>query len=149
MLVHLRQDRSCLEIEIIIKFAQMNSEVNRISTLLDAVKTRIKCGNEDTVIWVNASDIYYIESVDKKTFVYCQNNVYRCEARLYQLLDDLSAAGFVRISKACLLNINVLAAIKPLLNSRMEATLTNDERLYVTRKYLTDIRRELQKGSLL
>ena len=95
---------------------------------------------------MNASDIYYIESVDKKTFLYCEKEVYRTEFRLYQLMDMLSGLGFVQISKSYILNINTLDSIKPLLNKRMEATLKNGERLHVSRKYLTNIKHELQEG---
>ncbi len=147
MLIRLEQDLSCSEIEVIVKYASMNKDVERIAALLKSVETRIKCDGDGKVRLVNASDIYYIESIDKMTFVYCERSVYRTELRLYQLMEELSSAGFVQINKACLLNINVLDFIKPLPSSRMEAVLTNGERLYVTRKYLGSIRRELQRGA--
>lgn len=146
MIVKLKQDLSQKDIEVLIKYASMNKEVERITMLLQSVDTRIKCNMDGTDKLVNVSDIYYVESVDKKTFVYCEKSVYKTEFRLYQLVEDLARLEFVQISKSCILNINILDSIKPLLNSRMEATLKNGERLYVTRKYLNNIKQALQRG---
>lgn len=146
MLLKLEQDTARKEIEVSIKYPEINHDVRRLISLVRSVETKIICtagGNEKLL---NASDIYYIESVDKHTFIYCETEVYRTELRLYQLLEMLSPAGFVKISKSCILNIDVLDSVRPLLNSRMEATLKNGERLNVTRKYLTDIKRKLQEG---
>lgn len=60
--------------------------------------------------------------------------------------NSMIPAGFVQISKSCILNINVLDFVRPLLNSRMEATLKNGERLNVSRKYLVNIKSKLQEG---
>ena len=38
---------------------------------------QIKCAADNTERMINILDIYYIESVDKKTFVYLENAVYR------------------------------------------------------------------------
>jgi len=149
MIIKLEQDLSKNDIEVLIKYATMSKDVERITTILQAMDTRIKCRMDDSDKFINISEVYYFESVDKRTFVYCEHSVYRTESRLYQLAEDLAHLGFVQANKACILNINVLDSIKPLLNSRMEATLKNGERLYITRKYLDCIRRALQEGSQL
>lgn len=97
----------------------------------------------DTDLMINILDIYYIESVDKKTFVYLENTVYRTDFRLYQLKDKLRAYGFVQISKSCILNINTLESIRPLFNSRMEATLKNGEKVNINRNYLNGVKKAL------
>jgi len=145
MIIKLEQDLSKKDIEILIKYGAMNKDVEHLVALLKSAGTRIKCNLENSEKLVNASEIYYIESIDKKTFVYCVKSVYRTELRLYQLAEELAGLGFVRINKACILNINVLDSVKPLLNSRMEATLKNGERLHVTRKYLDNIKQALQE----
>jgi len=146
MILRLEQDLSVDEIEIHIKYAEMSREVERMTSLLQSINTRIKCSFEGKEKLVSVSDIYYFESVDKKTFVYCEQDVYKTELRLYQIVENFTHFGFVQINKSCVLNINVLESITPLLNSRMEATLKNTERLFVTRKYLDNIRKSLQGG---
>lgn len=149
MIVKLEQDLSINDIEILIKYATMNKDVERITTILRSADTRIRCKFDNNDKIVNLSDIYYFESVDKKTFVYCEQSVYQTESRLYQLAEELTHLGFVQINKSCILNINYLSYIKPLLNSRMEATLKNGERLYITRRFLNNIKQALQEDSQL
>lgn len=146
LILKLEQDLTQEGVEILVKYSIMNQDIERLVSLIKSVDIRIKCDLNGNEKLVNASDIYYIESVDKKTFLYCEKEVYRTESRLYQLMDILSGMGFVQISKSCIFNINTLDSIKPLLNRRMEATLKNGERLHITRKYLTNIKHELQEG---
>lgn len=146
MILKLEENKAQKELEVLVKYAVMNEEVAHLVALLHTIDTRVKCKYDGQEKYVNASDIYYIESVDKKTFVYGEKEVYQTEFRLHELEEMLLAAGFVRISKSCILNIHVLDTIKPLINSRLEATLQNGERVFVTRKYLHAIKEALEKG---
>jgi len=146
MIVRLEQDPSVEETEVLIRYAVMTSDVERVATMLQAAGTRIVCSYEGKEVLIGVSDIYYFESVDKMTFVYCEQQVYRTELRLYQIVEDLARFGFIQISKSVVLNINVLESITPLFNSRMEATLRNTERVFVTRRYLENIKKALQEG---
>ena len=71
------------------------------------------------------------------------------DKRLTRIIEYLqSYDGFVQISKSCLLNINVMKNIRPLLNSRMEATLNNGEKVYVSRKYLDEVKKALRNEEM-
>lgn len=145
MKIKLEEDLSREDIEVLVKYARWNPTVRRIAAFMESVDKTVKCNSDASELWVNAGEIYYIESVDKKTFVYCRDYVYRSELRLYQLMEELGNAGFVQVSKACIINLQVLTGIRPLLNSRMEATLTNGEKINITRKYVASIREKLQE----
>lgn len=144
MKIRTAQDLSCEDIEITIKYSQKDKRLTRIIDYLQSYDAQIKCSVDDTEQMINIADIYYIESVDKKTFVYLEKEVYHIDLRLYQLKEKLQNFGFVQISKSCLLNINVMKNIRPLLNSRMEATLNNGEKVYVSRKYLNEVKKALR-----
>ena len=143
MKIKTEQDLSCNEIEVIIKYPQKDKQVNRIIDFLQSFDMQIKCAGDNDDQIINILYIYYIESVDKKTFVYLENAVYRTDFRLYQLKDKLRAYGFVQISKSCILNINTLESIRPLFNSRMEATLKNGEKVNINRNYLNGVKKAL------
>lgn len=144
MIIKLENEKERTELEVLIRYNEKLHKVKKIEQMLRSVDCKIPCNKEKKEIWVAGTDIYYIESVDKHSFVYCEDEVYETELRLYQLEEELLAAGFVRISKSCLVNIRVLQSIKPLLNSRLEATLINGEKLTVTRKYIHAIRAALE-----
>lgn len=145
MKVRLEECSGLEEPEVFIRYGRMTEKVKYIERVVRAAGKDIKCRKGNQSVWVNASDIYYIESVDKKTFVYGETEIYRSEQRLYQLEEELAEKGFVRVSKFCVVNINMLESICSLKNSRMEATLKNGERVNVTRKYLTEIRKCLEE----
>lgn len=133
-------DPTCNEIEVTIKYSPRDRQVNRIIKYLQSFDMQIKCFADNAELMIGISDIFYIESVDKKTFIYLENLVYRTEFRLYQLKDQLKTYGFVQISKSCILNINALKSIRPLFNSRMEATLKNGEKVNINRNYLSEVK---------
>ncbi len=140
MKIKTKMDESCSEIEILIKYAQSNEQIDHLINLLRSFDMQIKCDSDGTEKMINVFDIYYIESVDKKTFVYLESGVYHSQYRLYQLKDKLHEYGFVQISKSCLLNIDILESMRPLFNSRMEATLKNGEKLNINRNYLNEVK---------
>ena len=146
MIIKLENEKERTELEVLIRYNEKLHRVKKIEEMLRSVDCKIPCNKEKKEIWVAGADIYYIESVDKHSFVYCEDEVYETELRLYQLEEELLAAGFVRISKSCLVNIRVLQSIKPLLNSRLEATLINGEKRTVTRKSIHVIGSALEES---
>jgi len=145
MVLKLEQNTAQNDIEILITYPVKNKIVERVVSFIKSVDTQIECYSDDIVKLLNVSDIYYIESVDGKTIVFCERGNYQIRKRLYQVYDELADNGFVQISKYCIMNINKLEEIKPLANSHLEAVLSNGKCLYVTRKYLANIKRHLQE----
>ena len=129
--------------EVTIAYSEMTASVKRVADFVRSVEQTILCKKDEEECSVPVGDIFYIESVDKKTFVYCEKEVYMCSLRLYEIEKMVEQAGFVRVSKSTILNIEQLKGVKTLVNSRLEAILSNGERVCVTRKYLKDIREAL------
>ena len=144
MIIRLKHEAERKDTEILIRYAEMTEELKDLITLLKSHEIRIKCRQDNEEKIIPVSELYYIESVDKKTFLYGKEVIYQSELRLYQLKEHLETYGFLQISKSCILNIHFLVSIKTLPSSRMEATLKNGERLLVNRKYLADIRKALE-----
>jgi len=146
MIVRMKQDQTKSDIEILIEYPEMSKTVMRIQAVIKSADSVIRCEDDtDKIVLLKVSDIYYIESVDKRIFIYDINKVYRCELPLYQLIEKLNHYGFVQISKSCILNLGVLVSVKPIFNARMEAVLKNQEKLNISRKYLPLIRQKLEE----
>jgi len=138
-----RQD--IVEPEVTISYREIYERIKRIADFVRSVDETILCRKENEEYAVSLCDIFYAESVDKKTFVYCERDVYQSNFRIYELEEMLKEAGFVRVSKSTILNIGVLKGVKRLVNSKLEAVLLNGESVCVTRKYLKDIKEALQE----
>lgn len=91
---------------------------------------------------ISLDDVYYFDSTDERTFAYLESDVYECSMKLYELEQQLSDTHFVRISKSCIVNILKLNSVRPLINSRYEATLENGEKLIINRHYLPGFKRK-------
>jgi DNA-binding LytR/AlgR family response regulator len=144
MILKLEHNEAQNDIEITVKYPAENKTIDDIVSFLKTFDTHIECYSKNNIKRVNVSDIYYIESKDKLAVVFCEKESYQTGFRLYQLKEKLKDKGFVQISKYCVLNINKLDKFKPLLNSRMEAILTNGARIYINRNYLANIKRKFQ-----
>ena len=134
------------EPEILIKCKKLDSELKAVVDKLELKSHRLECRREGGKYMVSVKDVYYIESVDERTFVYCKDSVYECEQRLYKLESRLARGDFVRISKSCILNIRKLECVRPLLNGKMEACLINGEKQVINRHYLKGFKEKFGLG---
>jgi DNA-binding LytR/AlgR family response regulator len=146
MVLKLEQKIKQNDVEILITYSQKNQYVERLVSLINSADMQMPCYSKDELILVNASDILFIErTVDKKTMVNCEKSSYQSKEWLYQIFEKLRNIRFVQINKYCILNLNKLIKIKQLPNSHMEAVLSNGKSLYVTRKYLIELKRILME----
>jgi DNA-binding LytR/AlgR family response regulator len=82
------------------------------------------------------TDIFYFESVDLKTFVYAEKTVFRSKLKLYEIEEILVSGDFLRISKQVIVNINKVKSVSPAGGSRFLATLSNGEKVIISRQYV-------------
>lgn len=130
-------------LQVIITYPVMNQQVQQLVKRIKGMDIKLTCEAEGKSACLALEEIYYIESLERKTFVYTENQVYRSSKKLYQLLEELASFGFVQISKSCLLNVNVLQHVKTLFNSRLEATLKNGEKVIIARTYIPAVKQWL------
>jgi len=143
MILKLEESEAKKDIEVLISYPERNSIVERIASFVKSLDSQVECHFDGGVKLVNASDIYYVEVIDRKTIVFCEDESYQIKNYLYQVLDKLESSGFIQINKYCILNINKLVKINTLYNSHLEAILSNGKCLNVTRNYLAGIKRLL------
>jgi DNA-binding LytR/AlgR family response regulator len=81
--------------------------------------------------------------VDGKIFFYTENELYEATAKLYQIEESLKHLQFARISKTVIANLDKMLSIRKAENSRLVATLVNQEKLVVSRQYVSEIKEKL------
>lgn len=92
---------------------------------------------------IDAADVLYFDSVDKRTFLYTQSDVLETPLRLYELEEQLSGGSFFRASKSTIINISKISSLRPELSGKFEVTLSNAEKLYVSRQYVPELKNKL------
>ncbi len=126
---------------VTIEYPEYTESVKGLVKRIESLDLSFSASSEDSRMRIALSDVYYIENVDRKVFLYTRENVFRLDASMQEIENIAENTDLVRISRTCIINISHLTEIKQLKNSHLEATLDNDEKLIVSRKYLRDIKR--------
>ena len=146
MKIKMVQDPELKDINVEITYPEMNNIVENLKQRIYSCNQFIIGEDNGRTYKINIYDIFYIESVDRKTFIYTKKDVFCSKNKLYMFKDELPENDFVQISKSCILNINILKCVKALINSKMEAILINGEKLVISRSYISHVKRILQEG---
>lgn len=93
---------------------------------------------------IAVSELYYIESVDGKTFLYTKEQVYETPYRVYELESLLRSKHFLRVSKSMLINLMKIRSIQPAFNGRFTAVLQSGEEVIISRNYVKDLKAALK-----
>ena len=138
MEVHILENER--KLQVIIKCRQIDERVNRLKSHIELFDNKLQAKAEGDYQFVNAMEVLYFESVDNRVFLYTETSVMEVRQRLYELEDMLSKQDFIRISKSQIVNINKIKTLKPELNRTILATMCNGEQLYISRKYVKELR---------
>lgn len=125
----------------------VSEEVREIVAFVKSRQGQLTGTADERQYEISISDIFYIESVDNKAFIYTKSKVYETRQKLYELEEMLSKKHFLRVSKSTLLNLMKVSAIKPALNSRFTAVLFSGEQVVITRKYVPALKKALKGDS--
>jgi DNA-binding LytR/AlgR family response regulator len=110
----------------------------------DEIKDLLQYVNSKSVLYgktdkgqrrIMPQEIYYIESVDKKTFLYLERDVVQIEHSLQELEATLESIGVIRINKSVLVNIYHIKKVNADINMRLCLVMENTEKLSVNRTY--------------
>lgn len=144
MKIKIIEDPLIEEIEIHILCREKNEYVKELEETLSNKQITINGKNENEYIKLSSADIYYFESVDNRTYIYCEKSVFQSDMKLYELEEKLNGTKFARINKSCIMNIDKLEKVKGQINGRLLATLTNGEKLIINRSYVSEIKKKLE-----
>lgn len=132
------------EDELILRYQTMNEEVEHIMNFMHMPEKKLVGMQENTQIVIDLNQILYIESVDRKTFVYLENDIIQVEYTLTQLDRMLNSIRFFRCSKSMIINIDKVTRLNSLPSNRIDATICNGEHIMISRTYASDFRRRLK-----
>ena len=144
MKIRINQDKTMSEIEVIVNCPTVDARVRNLLDALRQCAVSLTGMAEDMTVCVPLHTILYIESINRKTFFYDENRVFRCKDSLIALESLLEQYRFLRISKSCIVNIAQVAATYRCDNHRLGLLLRNGERLVAGRVYAAKVRERIQ-----
>ncbi|MCL2404413.1 MAG: LytTR family transcriptional regulator [Defluviitaleaceae bacterium] len=123
------------EESIIINVRTMTDKISRAIDMLKSPGD-LTVYSGDQALMLPISAIFYAESVELKTFIYAEKEVYRSRRKLYEIEDMLGTGDFLRISKQVIVNVRKIRSITPAGEGRFAARLANDETVIISRQYV-------------
>lgn len=125
-------------------YRHMNDEVREVERLLCGRKVLIgKKENESRLIV--PEDVFYLEIVERKLYVYLEKEVWQLEGGLQEVTDDYEKYGLVRISKSMTVNISKVKNITSDINARIRLRLLNNEVVIMNRAYRKNFYQRLKE----
>ncbi|MBQ7218498.1 MAG: LytTR family transcriptional regulator DNA-binding domain-containing protein [Ruminococcus sp.] len=131
------------EEEIVVRCHELSDEVSAVINSLRRSDTVLLGTKNGETFRVPLRDVYYIESVDNKTFLCLEKNVYETRKKLYELEELTLGTKLFRCSKAMILNIGKIRSVSASVNGRFEAKLLNGETVIISRQYVPALKEKL------
>ena len=146
MKINIHIDNDCTETEITITCAAMSDELEKVIASLRALDFKLTGVKNGQTYILDASVILYIDTVDKKTFLYTESDVYETTLRLYELEQRLSSSDFFRSGKSSIINFRKIKSLKSDIDGRIIVVMENNERMIVSKQYASFIKNRLGRS---
>ena len=146
MKLNINIDAGAKEPEITITTSHMTEDVNRVVDFisrLDDAPTIISGIREDKVELLDPEVIVKIYAEDSKVFAQTEKGSYQIRLRLYEAEEKLNNSKFVRISNSEIVNLKKVKSLDLSFVGTICMELSNGEVSYVSRRYVSKIKRVL------
>ncbi len=124
---------------------KVDSNVKEIVNFIKSRQGSIDVKDGEMKYNIPIVDIFYVESVDDRTFIYLSGDCYETAHKLYELEEILNERRFIRISKSVIVNLLKIECVKPALNGRYLCHLKNGEDVIISRKYVHEFKEKLSR----
>lgn len=143
MKIHMIHDPTADEPEITIVCRDINEEVQRVLAAVNSVNCRLTGTKDGQTFLLQPGDVIYIDTADKKIFIYTRSEVYETPLRLYELERQLPPSDFFRANKSCIAGIRHICSVKADIDGRLLLTMDSGDKLWVSRQYAADFRKKI------
>lgn len=143
MKIEINVDEKAPEMKISITCAKLTPDVEKILATLRMMDHKLTAKKGGGIYFLDIAQVIYIESVERKCFLYTSNEVYESEFRLYELEQQLEPYGFVRVSKSFLIRLKNIKSLKADINRRIRVTMSNGEEIIASRQYAEELKKRL------
>ena len=144
MKISINENPDIRETEVVIHCNKADEMIEKIISAVQMASSRLSGSMDGVIYQIDLSEILYIESVDRKTFIYTVKEIYESPKRLYMLEDELRGSSFFRASKAIIINLRKVRSIQPEIGARLILTMDNGEKIVVSRQYASIIKNVLE-----
>lgn len=127
MKIEILVDEDVTDMKITITCKQLTPNVEKLLESLRMMDNQLTGKKDGEIHLLDIAQIIYIESVDRKCFIYTSEDVYESDFHLYELEQQLTECGFLRVSKSFLIHLQRIQSLKADINRKIRITMSNGE----------------------
>lgn len=143
MRIEILVDEEAADLKISVTCKQLTPDVEKILATLRMMNHQLTAKKNAEIYLLDIERIIYIESVDRKCFIYTERDIYESDFRLYELEQRLEEYGFFRVSKSFLIHLQSIQSLKADINRRIRITMSNGEQIIASRQYADALKKRL------
>jgi DNA-binding LytR/AlgR family response regulator len=144
MKITINTDDRYIETEITVNCNRRSDDIENLLAAIRLADMKLTGSKNGQQHILDVTDIVYIDSTDKHTFLYTSVDVFESPFKLYELEAKLIDCNFMRASKNTLFNFNHIQSIKPDFDRRLVMTMTGGNKLIVSRQYAASVKEKLE-----
>lgn len=143
MKIEIYVDEKASDLTISVTCRQLTSDVEKILAALRMINHQLTVKKDNEIYLLDIGQIIYVESVDRKCFIYTSDEIYESGYRLYELEQQFEEYGFFRASKSFLIHLQNIQSLKADINRKIRVTMSNGEQIIVSRQYADKLKKRL------
>lgn len=143
MKIEVLVDEKAEDLKISVTCRQLTPDIEKILAALRMMDHQLTAKKGDEIYLLDTAQVIYIESVDRKCFIYTADEIYESDFRLYELEQQLEEYGFFRVSKSFLIHLQNIQSLKADINRRIRITMSNGEQIIASRQYAEKLKKRL------
>lgn len=141
--IEIHVDETAADLKISVTCRQLTPDVEKMIAALRIMNHQVTAKKDNEIHLLDTAQIIYIESVDRKCFVYTADEVYESELRLYEFEQQLEEYGFFRVSKSFLIQLRNVQSLKADIDRKVRITMSNGEQIMASRQYAENLKKRL------
>ncbi|MBO7485635.1 MAG: LytTR family transcriptional regulator DNA-binding domain-containing protein [Spirochaetaceae bacterium] len=143
MKITINVEPSAAETSLLVTCKELTPQVEKLLAAIRILDKQITAKKEDAVFLIDLADIFYIEALERRTFIYTDKDVFDSEMRLYELEAALAQYDFVRVSKNTICSLRKIKSLKSEVDRKIKITMENGYQIIASRMYADDLRKKL------
>lgn len=136
------------ELKVIIQHNELDDEVQGVISQIKNKKEvqSIVAYDQDRMIVLKPEEIYRFYGLTGKVYGVTRQNEYTIRRKLYELEEMFENKGFVRISKASIVNLDHISSIEATFDGGLSVVMKNGDRDLISRRFVKKVKAALGIG---
>ena len=128
---------------MIVNCRELTRDIERLVAAIQVVDHKLIGKKDGQTYILDAANVLYVDTVDRRVFIYTDNDVFESRLKLYMLEEQLASLDFFRAGKSSIVSLRHIRSLQADIDGRLLVTMDNGERLVVSRQYSKHIKDRL------